>query len=196
MATLSAYLSSVQIARSASSSSSQAARGQGAGPRGGGNPGANAPLRDDGDGESGEAGDEDGTGMGENEGDPQGSTQSGFQERPNTQAKLVKPQIVNLMTVPGSQQVLLNVRIAELNRTALRQIGADILSQWGPGNVINTRIAGSATNSGAAGAAAALLGLTPGSGTTAFAIFPSGSFDIALSALRQNSVIRSWPNRI
>ena len=35
--------------------------------------------------------------------------------------------MINLLRVPGVQQVLLKVRIAELNRTALREIGTDIL---------------------------------------------------------------------
>ena len=120
------------------------------------------------------------------DGDFGGSTQMGFQQRPNSSSRTITPTIVNLLTVPGSQQVLLNVRIAELNRTALRQIGADMLAQWGPGNVISTRMTGSAT---AAQSASSLLGLTPSASSTAFAIFPTGSFEIALTALRQNSVI-------
>lgn len=183
MTTLTAYLASVQIARSSASTS------QAAGPRGGDSRGGNAAPQVGGAPGTGDAGDGGAEGRGGDDADQGASTQVGPQERPSTQARLVTPQIVNLMTVPGSQQVLLNVRIAELNRTALRQIGADILSQWGPGNVINTRIAGSTTTTGAAGAAAALLGLAPGNSTTAFAIFPTGSFEIALSALRQNSVI-------
>ncbi len=37
------------------------------------------------------------------------------------------PQIINLLRVVGSQQVMLKVRIAELNRTAMRKIGANFL---------------------------------------------------------------------
>ena len=37
------------------------------------------------------------------------------------------PQIINLLRVPTSQQVMLKVRIAELNRTSLRQIGSNFL---------------------------------------------------------------------
>lgn len=37
------------------------------------------------------------------------------------------PRIVNLIHVPTSQQVLLKVRVAELNRSSLRQIGANFL---------------------------------------------------------------------
>src|SRR5262249_13093048 len=38
-----------------------------------------------------------------------------------------QPQIINLMRVAGPQPVMLKVRIAELNRTALRRIGANFL---------------------------------------------------------------------
>jgi pilus assembly protein CpaC len=44
------------------------------------------------------------------------------------QATATPPQIINLIRVPGSQQVLLKVRVAELNRTGLRQIGGDFLA--------------------------------------------------------------------
>src|SRR5262245_20870514 len=39
-----------------------------------------------------------------------------------------RPRVINLIKVPGSKQVLLKVRVAELNRTAMRQIGADFLT--------------------------------------------------------------------
>lgn len=35
------------------------------------------------------------------------------------------PNLINLLRVPGEQQVLLKVRVAEISRTALRQIGVD-----------------------------------------------------------------------
>jgi pilus assembly protein CpaC len=46
-------------------------------------------------------------------------------------AGAVEGQVVNLLTVPGSQQVMLKVRIAELNRTALRRLGASFLMRDG-----------------------------------------------------------------
>ncbi|MFO0902873.1 MAG: pilus assembly protein N-terminal domain-containing protein [Pirellulales bacterium] len=135
----------------------------------------------------GQAGGDEEEEAGEEDDSMYGSTQYGYINRPmGGTGTVMQANIVNLMTVPGSQQVLLNVRIAELNRTALRQIGADMLAQWGPGNVINTRMTGSGT---AAQSASTLLGLTPATSSTAFAIFPTGSFEIALTALRQNSVI-------
>jgi pilus assembly protein CpaC len=102
--------------------------------------------------------------------------------------KAVNPTIpiVNLLRVPGIHQVMLQVRVAELNRTALRQIGADLLYKSPGGNLIGTNVAGSGVS------AAGLLGL-PSTGsignTTAFGIFPSSGFEILLAALRQNSLV-------
>jgi len=42
----------------------------------------------------------------------------------STQAEFPRGEIINLLRVPGVHQVMLKVRIAELNRTALREIGA------------------------------------------------------------------------
>jgi pilus assembly protein CpaC len=102
--------------------------------------------------------------------------------------------IVNLLRVPGVHQVMLQVRVAELNRTALRRVGADILATPN-GNFIGTNIAGSGVT------AAGLLGL-PATGnignTTAFGIFPTSSFEILLNVLRQNSLlsIMAEPNLV
>jgi pilus assembly protein CpaC len=91
------------------------------------------------------------------------------------------PEIINLMRVPGLHQVLLQVKIGELNRTALREMGADWFFLWGNGNVIGTQIAG---------AQQTLKGITAlGTRSTAFGIFPSGSIAVVLRALRDNSVL-------
>ena len=91
-------------------------------------------------------------------------------------------QVINLMKIPGVQQVLLQVKIGELNRTGLREIGSDWFVQWGQnGNKIGTQIAG---------ATQTLNGLTGlGSSATAFGIFPSGDVEIVLRALRENSIL-------
>jgi pilus assembly protein CpaC len=106
--------------------------------------------------------------------------------RPAVRSASIEPQLVNLMTVPGVQQVLLQVRVAELNRTGLREIGADTFFEWGPGNILGTQLAGGQLS---------LTGqsptrLTPGSNTTAFGIFPTGRVEIMLRALRENSLLR------
>ncbi|HUE74883.1 MAG TPA: pilus assembly protein N-terminal domain-containing protein [Pirellulaceae bacterium] len=103
------------------------------------------------------------------------------------------PEIINLLRVPGPQQVLLKVQIAELNRTALRQIGADILYADG-GTILGTKLNGITTSASVADAsglfgtaATEALGSSP---TTAFGIFNSAGLQVMLSALRQNSVLK------
>ncbi|MCH8839179.1 MAG: pilus assembly protein N-terminal domain-containing protein [Planctomycetes bacterium] len=103
--------------------------------------------------------------------------------RPDTSGAFAAPQIINLLRVPGVQQVMLQVRIAELNRTALRRVGADILAiDSSSGNIVGTNIGGGIIEE---------LGLTGaiGSSTTAFGIFPSGDWQILLNILRRNSVL-------
>lgn len=107
------------------------------------------------------------------------------------QAALAKPKVINLLTVPGSKQVLLKVRVAELNRTAFRQIGSDLLVGKAGGPQLGTRIGGGVVNTAAT--AAPLAGLTEllsGSATTAFGIFEQADFAVLFSALRRNSLLR------
>ncbi|MGI9469171.1 MAG: type II and III secretion system protein family protein [Rubripirellula sp.] len=47
-------------------------------------------------------------------------------ERAQTSSSLTRPQLINLIRVPGSQQVMLKVTVAELNRTALREMGVNL----------------------------------------------------------------------
>jgi len=104
------------------------------------------------------------------------------------------PQIINLLHVPGPQQVMLKVQIAELNRTALRQIGSELLYADGNGTILGTRLNGitsSASTANSAGlvgtAATNVVGAAP---TTAFGIFNSIGLQVMLTALRQNSVLK------
>jgi pilus assembly protein CpaC len=117
------------------------------------------------------------------------------EDRPRTKGTFILPQIVNLMRVPGVQQVMLKVQIAELNRTALRNIGADIFVNVGDSNL------GSVIGGGSFD-----LDLTPGgineflsgTGTTAFGVFDNGDVFIFLHALRANGVanILAEPNLV
>ncbi len=121
----------------------------------------------------------------------------------SAQAEVAEAKVINLLRVPGSQQVLLKVRIAELNRTAMREIGADILGvDPSSGNILGTRIGGAtvaasgvvnpisdqgmAALSGLIGSATGDLGTS----STAFGIFPSSDFQIILRALRKNGFLR------
>lgn len=103
-------------------------------------------------------------------------------------------RVINLLRVPGSQQVLLKVRVAELNRSGFRQIGADILGTDSRfGNIFGTRIGG-ASQGATSTVAGGILGATAGSATspvnTAFAIFPEARFQILFSALRRNNLLK------
>ena len=122
------------------------------------------------------------------------------------------PAIINLIRVPSTQQVLLQVRVAELNRTALREIGADVLFAQN-GNVVGTQIGG-----GTIGGSSVLNqfgNLVPSidptrnffnltnpngnsKGTTVFGIFQGAHFAFLLRALRANSImnILAEPNLV
>jgi pilus assembly protein CpaC len=97
--------------------------------------------------------------------------------RPSISATFVQPQIINLLQVPGVQQVMLKVQLAELDRRAVRQIGAD-LTYNSASNFIATAAAGGSGN---------ILG-----------VFNSGEFTILLNALRRNDVakILAEPNLV
>lgn len=115
-----------------------------------------------------------------------------------------KARIINLIRVPGVHQVMLQVRIAEINRTGLREIGADILGvDPATGNIFGTQIAGSTVGALGAVGFGGLLGLTKQTGlgltgvaglengrnTTGFGIFPTADFGIMLRALRKNNIL-------
>jgi pilus assembly protein CpaC len=128
-------------------------------------------------------------------------------------------KILNLLRVPGSQQVLLKVRVAELNRTAFRQIGGNALGYDSKsGSIFGTQIGNpvtatggvnpftlnrsraftnaSGTNSVSSAIANASTGLigsassTLSSSGTLFGIFQNSNFDVFLNALRRNSVLK------
>ncbi len=107
--------------------------------------------------------------------------------------------IINLLRVPGSQQVMLKVRIAELNRTALRAIGSDFLGvDPRTGSIVGSQIVGSVNATGVVGPSGNLVGatssgltpLTSTGGTTVFGIFRDGNFMFTLEALRTNSLLK------
>ncbi len=138
---------------------------------------------------------------------------------PSTPSDGGSVKILNLLRVPGAQQVLLKVRVAELNRTALRQIGANVLGYDSrSGSIFGTQIGNSITGTGAVtpftlNKSRAFTDATgtnsvssaiqqPGkeligtissglsSSTTLFGIFQNSNFDVFLNALRRNSVLK------
>ncbi len=118
------------------------------------------------------------------------------------EATISPAQVINLIRVPGSQQVLLKVRIAELNRTALRRIGANFLGvDPSTGAIFGTQIANSVTGAAGVGRAqfplfiegrnleAAVLSPIQ-LNTTVFGIFQDGDFEFTLNALRRNAMLK------
>ena len=111
--------------------------------------------------------------------------------------------------MPGPQQVLLKVRIAELNRTAMREIGADLVYlNRANGSLIGTNVgSGTVTAAGIKGSSPAGLQISPdptqtlfstNAGTTVFGIFEKAGFEFLLNALRTNSLLKilAEPNLI
>jgi pilus assembly protein CpaC len=120
-------------------------------------------------------------------------------------------RIINLLRVPGSQQVMLKVRIAELNRTALRTIGSNFLGvDPKTGAIVGSQIASPVTAAGQVGvvptlgshlygsATAPIAPVTSSGGTTVFGIFRDGNFMFTLNALRTNGLakILAEPNLV
>lgn len=144
------------------------------------------------------AGDE--TGMGgeprEAQGDSMSVTGGGSGSRSGGGGGAVQQEVevINLMRIPGPQQVMLMVQVAELNRTAYRQIGADFLFA-NSGSILGTRLsgvnAGSSTASGAGIFGSALTSASGGTASsTVFGIFEGPGFQSFVSALRRNSVLK------
>lgn len=88
-------------------------------------------------------------------------------ERPNLRSTSPAPQLINLLRVPGSQQVMLKVTVAELSRRAFRAMGVDL--------IIDTEDF-------------FLDSILSGSGNVN-AIFNGGEVDILMNALRTNSIL-------
>jgi pilus assembly protein CpaC len=112
---------------------------------------------------------------------------------------LTEPKVINLLRVPGTQQVLLKVRVAELNRTAMREIGADwLVVDPDTGTIAGTQIGGATIQAnGTLGGLSQRGGQVSGM-TTVFGIFPPAELQFFLSVLRKNSLVRilAEPNLI
>jgi len=117
--------------------------------------------------------------------------------KPDFEATLIPSQIINLIRVPGPQQVLLKVKVAELDRTALRRLGTSWLAKDG-NYAIGQTLGPPLAFAGAAGGGGGGIGsggdllqmLAPGVGQgTAFGVFDGGKTAFLIDALRQNQVL-------
>jgi pilus assembly protein CpaC len=91
-------------------------------------------------------------------------------------------KIINLMRVSNEQQVLLRVRVAEVSKTAIKNLGID----WNLSNIAigNGLVNAALPVSGPLGTAATLTGAASNLG-------PIGSLDAELSVLEQQNLARS-----
>lgn len=128
-----------------------------------------------------------GGGMGQGQQGQNVSVNSGSIAVPNALANQRSAQpgltIINRVYVPGPRQVMLKVKIAEINRTALRQLGVNWQRVTG-GDVLGSLIGGVADITNQAGVTAA------GTNTQLFGIFDEGNFSLYLNALRRNDLAR------
>jgi pilus assembly protein CpaC len=121
--------------------------------------------------------------------------------------------IINRVVVPGPRQVMLHVKIAELNRQALRQLGISWLdtkgssimgsSAGGVGGVSATANASHSTAADPRGFLQPLASTFSAAGTATsggqlFGVFDAGHFSLFINALRKNSLakILAEPNLV
>jgi pilus assembly protein CpaC len=86
--------------------------------------------------------------------------------------------IINMLRVPGVQQVSLKVKIAELNRSAARGFGVNVAGAIDLGNNGDELIF------------ASILNAITGGGTSVIASLDGGDLDIGIRYLQQHGVIR------
>jgi pilus assembly protein CpaC len=101
------------------------------------------------------------------------------------------PNVINLLQIPGEQQIMLRVTVAEINRAASRSIGVDFSVVNGVGKAVFTSsLAGafntSQQNNGGSGTNNSAQGINNMS-----AIFSNGSVTAAITALRTMNFART-----
>jgi pilus assembly protein CpaC len=123
--------------------------------------------------------------------------------------------IINRVTVPGPRQILLHVKIAEINRSATRDIGVSWLYARGKsilgsaignnGTFTTSATTGYTGTTGPGNLSVPVTGpfnsssvATPGPNSQLFGIFQAGHFSLFIDALRSNSLakILAEPNLI
>lgn len=115
----------------------------------------------------------------------------GFVERPEDVSPIVRlaedyaPKIVNNISVGGVQQIMLKVKVMEVSRTKLRNLGFDF-AQFSSGGGIVTSISGLIQDSSISGQTVNAIG-----GTASFGVIDgSDAFFGFLDALEQNNIAK------
>lgn len=111
--------------------------------------------------------------------------------------QLTGPQsnIINRLRVPGPRQVILRVKIAELNRTAIRELGVNFLRTGSEGFIGSTIGNVAAIGAQAGSSFPPLVSNVAGTAVNTsagqlFGIFNAGQFALFINALRQNSLAK------
>ena len=89
-------------------------------------------------------------------------------------------QLINMLRVPGVQQVAMRVKIAELNRSAARGLGVDV----------NAKINFSSSANGSALFLQSLLGAGSGGAPALLAQFDGDDIQVGINYLQQRGVVR------
>ncbi len=119
---------------------------------------------------------------------------SGYVDDPNQQSRIVEisqnyyPNVINYITVGGVQQVLLQVRVMEVSRTKLRNLGVDLAAILENGSAFGSGAAGILTT-GALSAGNTIA--TSGRATIPIRIANNGdNFYAFIEALKQNNLAK------
>lgn len=91
-----------------------------------------------------------------------------------TNRRLPATQVINMLRVPGEQQVALRVKIAELNRSAARRFGVDLDMSFDDGNVLLQ----------------SLLNVAAGSTATVLGQFDGDQINFGIHYLEERGVVR------
>ncbi len=129
----------------------------------------------------------------------------GFVDRPEDVTKIVSiaqdeyPKVINNLRVGGTPQVILHVKVMEVSRTKLRQLGVDFSALWNSGNsFFSSTAAGVGKLTGVSqvvGAGTQAITSTVGAGgnapTVALGIVDQSSgFFLFISALQRNQLLK------
>ncbi len=102
------------------------------------------------------------------------------------------PNVINLMRIPGEQQVMLKVTVAEINRAAARSIGLNFSLTNNQGVTYFQNRTGNISTGGVAGALAGLAGAGLGDVTNNLpTLLDNGQVNLAINALRNLNYARS-----
>jgi pilus assembly protein CpaC len=92
--------------------------------------------------------------------------------------------VINMLRVPGEQQVVLRVTVAEINRSAARNIGINFQVKNGDGTAVFSQLTGALIQSQTLGGATVIGGNLP-------SILDNGRIPVAINALRTLGLARS-----